>query len=260
MITVPLRFLARPWLYASRTASFIWYALLFSVRPRTWRRPVREVLSRQILFTGIEALLFVSFIALLVGISVVAQAQVWLTRFGQKQFLGDVLVLVIVREAAPLLTNFVVIGRSGTAISTELANMKIAGELKVLEAYGIDPFTYLVVPRILGVMLSVFSLTVFFIVFSFSSGYVTGLMLGAQTGQPGIFVRSVFKALGAPGLINVAAKTFIPGLATGAICCLEGLSVKTALTEVPQAGTRALVRSSAALFMTSALVSVLTYF
>jgi hypothetical protein len=37
------------------------------------------------------------------------------------------------------------------------------------------------------------------------------------------------------------------------------LSVSTATTEVPQAATRAVVRSTAALFIISAIVSLVTY-
>ncbi len=60
--------------------------------------------------------------------------------------------------------------------------------------------------------------------------------------------------------VNLLAKTLIPGLLTAGICLLEGLSVQVAITEVPQAATRAVVRSMAALFLVSAIVSVLTYF
>ena len=55
------------------------------------------------------------------------------------------------------------------------------------------------------------------------------------------------------------AKTLIPGLVTGVICCSEGLSVHSAVTEVPQAASRALVRSTAWLFVVSALISAVTY-
>ncbi len=133
--------------------------IYLSLRPSSWRRPVRGQLSRQILFTGVEAVWLVVVIAVLAGISVVVQAQVWLARFGQTELLGAILVTVIIRELGPLLVNFVVIGRSGTAICTELANMKVRQEVEVLDAQGVDPIIYLVLPRILGMIISVFSLT-----------------------------------------------------------------------------------------------------
>lgn len=236
-----------------------WTVLAVAVRPRYWNRTVRNVMARQILFTGYEATRFVGLIALLVGMSIVVQTEVWLSAVGQTQLLGPVLVAVVIREVGPLLTNFVVLGRSGTAIATELGIMKVNGEVQVLDAYGLDPFIYLCMTRILGVAVSVFCLTVVFIFISFFSGYLFGSLLGANIIEPGRFTTSVFGALRPSDVWNLLAKTFIPGLLTGTICCVEGLSVGRAFTEVPQAASRAVVRSATALFIVSAIVSVLTY-
>jgi len=237
------------------TSTVLWLAL----HPRYWRRTVRDVLARQVLFTGVEAVRFVSLVAFLVGISIVVQAQLWLTKFGQSAYLGPLLVTVIIREVGPLLTNFVVIGRSGAAIASELGNMRVSNEINVLDAQGLDPMTYLVLPRVLGVGISVFCLTIVFICVSLISGYLSGLLMGVTSVSPGMFAASVFKALQPSDVFNVIAKTFIPGMLTGAICCQEGLRVEGSITEVPQATTRGLVRSVLALFITSALVSILTY-
>jgi phospholipid/cholesterol/gamma-HCH transport system permease protein len=243
----------------SYLVSVVWGVLVAAARTASWPRTTRNVLARQILFTGIEATRFVSLLAFMVGISVVVQTQLWLGKVGQSALLGPVLVMVIVREVGPLLVNFVVIGRSGTAMATELGNMRIAGEVHVLDAQGLDPFVYLVMPRVLGAAVSIFCLTVIFIVVSLVSGYLSGLLLGANTGAPGLFAASVFKAVQPADVFNLLAKTLIPGLVTGAICSTEGLSVSTAVTEVPQAATRAVVRSTAALFVVSAVISLVTY-
>ena len=236
----------------------IFSVLRLAVKPRFWPRTVRNVLARQILFTGFEAVRFVSLVAFMVGISVVVQAQVWLTKFGQSALLGPILVMVVIREVGPLLANFVVIGRSGTAIATELGNMNVAGEIRVMDAMGLDPFSYLVLPRVIGMAVSIFCLTVVFVVVSFFSGYVCGTLSGASIEHPGLFVDSVFKAVRPADVVNLLVKTLVPGLMTGTVCCMEGLGVET-VTEVPQAATRAVVRSITYLFITSALVSLLTY-
>ena len=236
-----------------------WAVVAVSLRPQTWRRSVRNVLARQILFTGYEATRFISLIALMVGISIVVQAQYWLTAVGQAGLLGPVLVMVVIREIGPLLTNFVVIGRSGTAIATELGNMKVNGEVHALDAQGLDPFIYLVITRALGMAVSVFCLTIVFIVVSFVSGYLCGIMLNLSSMSPMRFSDSVFQAISKADVLNLLVKTFVPGLLTGVICCTEGLSVGQDIAQVPQAASRGVVRSTTALFITSALVSVVTY-
>jgi len=253
------RYGARKFLYLKYLAAVAWSVVAVSFKIGTWRRTVRDVLARQILFTFVEAIRFVSLLALLIGVSVVVQTQVWLTRVGQSGLLGPVLVAVIIRELGPLLVNFIVIGRSGAAVATELGNMNVAGEVRVLDAQGLDPFIYLVWPRVVGMAVSVFCLSIVFIVVSFVSGYLSGILMGANPGQPGLFIESVFKALQPADVTNLVAKTLVPGLLTGVICCTEGLRVSMAITGVPQATTRAVVRSVTALFIVSAIVSVLTY-
>jgi phospholipid/cholesterol/gamma-HCH transport system permease protein len=236
-------------------AAVVWVA----VQPRYWVRTVRNVLARQILFTGYQATRFVSTVALLVGISVVVQAQVWTAALGQSSLLGPVLVMVIIREVGPLLTNFIVIARSGTAMATELASMRVMGETQVLDAQGVDPFIYLVLPRAVGAAVSVFCLSVIFVFVSFIGGFLSGVLLGANTGGPWLFIDSVFGAIRPADVFNLLAKTLIPGLLMGVICCIQGLGIRGVATEVPQAATRAVVKSIMAMFVTSALVSLLTY-
>jgi len=237
----------------------IWTILCRASRRCHWPRTVRAVLARQILFTGVEALSFVALIAGAVGISVVVQAQLWMRMFGQTQMLGPVLVMVIVREAAPLLVNFIVIGRSGAAMAVEMANMKVSGEVNVLESQGIDTLDYLAMPRVLAMAVSIFCLTMAFILISFVSGYACGILTGVMNNDPEVFVEGIFKALGPGDIANVLAKTLIPGLLTAAICVMEGLNAPPAVTWVPIAASRAVVRSIAALFVLSAIVSILTY-
>jgi phospholipid/cholesterol/gamma-HCH transport system permease protein len=233
-------------------------AVWLGMRPGSWPRTVRTVLARQIFFTGVQAVLFMTGLAVFVGLGVVVQAQFWMARLGQSELLGPFLVIVIVREIGPLLVNLVVIGRSGTAMATELGSMSIRNEVKVLDAQGLDPMIYLVMPRILGTAISVFCLAVLFAVVSLGSGYFCGLLLGVGRGSVGLFLFSVMKSLTPADILNLLAKTLAPGLLVGAICCVEGLAVRY-VTEVPQAATRCVVRANFTVFMICAVVSLLTY-
>lgn len=137
--------------------------LMAMVRPDTWRRTVRLALARQIFQCGVEAVGFTSVMAAIVGVLVVVQVQLWLVRVGQTALLGPVLVTVVIRELGPLLANLVVLVRSGTAMAAELGNMRIAGEVRVLDSQGLDPLLFLVLPRALGFTISVFCLAIIFI-------------------------------------------------------------------------------------------------
>lgn len=244
---------------AARITALVWAVLVQAARPRTWTAPLRNVLARQVLFTGLEATSFVSLIALIVGVLVVVQAQYWLVRLGQAALIGPILTAVVVREVGPLLTNFVVIARSGTAISTELANMKVHGEIRTLDAMGVDPFIYLVIPRVLGVAASTFCLTVVFLAVTFIGGFLCLWAIELGDVDLGLFFGNIFGAIGIRDVFSLLAKSILPGMMTGAICCDEGLAVGAAATEVPIAATRGVIRSVAALFVTSLLISLMAY-
>lgn len=223
------------------------------------RRTVIEQAVRQIIYTAVDAVGLIILIAIIAGMSIVVQAQVILKNLGQLEMLGSVLVLIIVREIGPLLVNFIVIGRSGTAIATELASMRVRREVDLLDAQGIDPMIYLVVPRSIAVVTAVFSLTLIFAAVSLASGYIFGFLIGVTPGQPMLFINDVFSSVSGLDILNLLLKTIVPGLTTSAICCMEGLTVKGLVTEVPQAAMKGVVRSIAALLLISGIISVITY-
>jgi phospholipid/cholesterol/gamma-HCH transport system permease protein len=230
-----------------------------AISPYSWTRPVRMVLGRQILFTGYDAIGFVAIVAVMTGISVVVQAQVLMAQLGQSELLGPVLVTVIAREVGPLLVNFIVIGRSATAMAAELAGMKVRREVDVLDAQGLDPLAFLVMPRAISMALCVFGLTVLFVMFSFSSGYLSGAFLQTGPADPALFIRSVVGSMEPRDFYNILVKTLLPGLVTGVIASTEGLSVEGVATDIPQAVTRTVTRSILAVLIISLVVSILTY-
>ena len=243
----------------SYTFAVTFSVLRLAIKRSTWRRTVRDALARQVLSSAVEAAPFTIMVAFLVGISVVVQAQLWLGRVGQTHLLGPVLVAVVLRELGPLLANIIVIGRSGNAIAAELGHMRLSGEVRVLDAQGLDPLLYLVVPRALATMTAVLCLTIIFIFVCLLSGYWFGWLLGARTGGILGFLESVARAIGPWDLFNVLAKSLVPGLLAGVICSIEGLSAADSITDVPKAIARGVQWSVVMLFFASALISLATY-
>ena len=247
------------WRDVQYLAGVLGTALWLGGQPRRWRRTVRTVFAQQFFAFGVESVRFILIVAVLVGISVVVQAGVWTGKLGQSQKLGPLLVVVVARELGPLFANFVLIVRGGSAIATELGIMKVGGEVRVLEAQGLEPMLFLVMPRVLAMALSAFCLTVIFVLVAFASGYGFGALVGQANVDPAVFLNSVFKAMHPFDAIGFLAKCLLPALLTGVICSTEGLSVQGGVTQVPLAAKRALARSLGALFVTSAVVSLLTY-
>jgi phospholipid/cholesterol/gamma-HCH transport system permease protein len=218
----------------------------------------REVLVRQILFTGVEALPFTFLIATLLGASVVVQAQRALVETGQAGLLAKLLVAVM-RELGPLVAGLILIGRSATAIVVELANMTVSGEIEALDAAGIDPFEYLVVPRVAGMVAAFFCVSLFFVASALLVGLAAGQLFFPDAG--GIFetTRALGRQLQVADIVAFVAKTIVPGLAIAALACREGLRAGPGITDVPRAATRGTVGAIQALFVWQVVVSVLVF-
>jgi phospholipid/cholesterol/gamma-HCH transport system permease protein len=216
------------------------------------RWPVRQVLYRQVYFTGMQALARVSAIGLLIGIVVLTQVA---SLVGANAVLGGrILVWVVVRELGPLFAAIIVIARSCSAVATELGSMKVGRETEVLRGLGIDPLAYLVVPRVVGLTLSLLALTVFFEVVTIFGGLgvsslIVRLPFLAQT-------HAIADALRVFDLAISLGKCLLFGLLISSSACFHGLRVGPSVTEVPQAATRAVMQSLSLVVIVNSLVTV----
>ena len=230
-----------------------------ATRPSSWTRPVRDRLWRQLLFSGVEAIPFTVWMAVLVGGILVMQVNTWMAISGEVGVIGEMGGFMLVRELAPFLSVIVIIAASASAMTTELAGSSFAKEPEMLEAQGINVLHYLMLPRCIGMALSVVTLSVFFVVASFAT---TAVILTVITGgwhAASILIHSVAMNLGPIDFANFGAKTMIPGLFTGVICCQEGLKPIPAVTMVPVAVTTAIMRSINVTLIVNAVCAVITY-
>jgi phospholipid/cholesterol/gamma-HCH transport system permease protein len=215
---------------------------------------IRSVLFRQIYFTGLEAAGIIVTIAMLLGAVIISQVVSLVGANGS--LTGRILVWVVLRELAPLLTAIIVIARSGTAIAAELGSMKINGEIDALEMLGIPSDRYLILPRILGVTLSVVILTFYFVLSSFMAGFLISSFGWHIPYQQ--FVQGIMLSLGAGEVIVLFSKSLIFGLFVSATCCCYGLNVGRSATEIPQAATKAVMTSLFAVFFLDGLITYLS--
>lgn len=221
------------------------------------RRPIIQVFLRQLFFTGNEALQVIFVIALAVGVAIISQMSS-VTDVGRGSLMGKILVWVVIRELGPLLTALVVIARSGSAIAIELGQMKFKGEIQYLETMGIPGEHYLLMPRILGVGAALFLLNIYFSLVAVVSGFVVaslGWHIPLATVRQGLI-----SVLTLPELFISCSKSAVFGLVIAAVGCRAGLNVRDSITQIPQAGTKAVMLSLMLVFMVNVLISLVFLF
>ena len=239
--------------FISTAVAIIWQ----SMRPLTWRRSVRAEFMHQCHHTGTRALPFIAVTAILIGLAMVYQAIYWLRALGQSELVGDIIVLVLVREISPLLVALIVIGRSGPVILAQLGTMQAGGQVHMLDAQGIDPFLYLVVPRVLAVSLCTFCLTVAFIAVTLATGFVAGNALQTTDMTVYDFIASILAAMGPKDYAIIPLKTLSTGFMVGLIVCDTGLSGAGSVDDVPVLLPRGIMKSVLAVLLISGFWSVI---
>ncbi len=237
----------------SIAVSVIWQGL----RPLTWRRTVRAEFFLQCHLIGLRALPFVLVTGSLVGFGIVYQAIYWLGVFAQTEFIGPILVLVLVREVAPLFVALTVIGRSGSVLLVELGNMRLDGQIRMLDAQGIDPFLFLIVPRVAAVAVCMFSLTIVFITVALVSGFMAGNTLGSLDVTVYDFIFGIISKMGLAEFATIPLKTFTIGFVVALIACTTGLSVTGSRSDLLIALPRGVAKSVLAALLISILLTLL---
>ncbi|MCX7949498.1 MAG: ABC transporter permease [Treponemataceae bacterium] len=221
------------------------------------RQVAFKVLVMQILFTGVEALGISTVLAIGIGATINIIGSSILPQFGQGRLMYTLLIAIITRELGPLLTAFIITARSGTAIATELGGMVVSHEIEAYISVGIDPISYLAVPRFLGVTLSSFFLNIYFNVFGLLGSYIVLRYL-----RPIPFSEYYGGLMDAFRIIDIGTgltKSLVFGALISIIATYQGFSVQRASTEVPQAGIRAVSYSLIALVIADGILTILSY-
>ena len=116
--------------------------------------------ASQVMQTGVQAIPIVALIAFLISVIIAYIAAEELRQYGGDIFVVDVVTISVLRELGVLLTAIIVAGRSGSAFAAEIGAMQLDDEVDALRAIGLDPIEVLVLPRLIGLLISLPLLTV----------------------------------------------------------------------------------------------------
>jgi len=216
---------------------------------------IQPILARQIHRSGIRLLPMISLIGLALGLVIIGQTVFLLSKVGAQNYVGTIMTTVVIRELGPLVTALVALARIGTANVIELGTSRAMGEVEALEALGIDPVHFLVVPRVIGLALSIFSLSVYLVLVCIFSGYLFIFLQDIALG-PREYLDQIAAAVRWEDFILLALKASLFGVAIALITCFQGLAHPLRLEEVSAATTRAVGQSIVACILLDALFIV----
>ncbi|MBU6411627.1 MAG: ABC transporter permease [Verrucomicrobiota bacterium] len=226
-------------------------------KSRGARGVIGPLVRREIARAGMRLVPLFLFVAVALGFLVIGQTVAVAARLGALDYVvGTVMATVVVRELGPLLAALLVLARVGTANVVELGTARALGEVEALEALGIDPVHYLVVPRVVGMTAGVFSLTVYLILAALGSGYLFAFLENVPL-TPGDYFRQLADALTWLDFALLALKSCVFGFFIAMVTCYHGLAQPLSLEEVPRATVRAVSQGIVVCLLIDALFIVL---
>ena len=244
--------------YFGGLSSLFVFSIIETIRSdKRGKKLVRDIIKKQIFFTGNHALIIISVISLSLGVVIIIQAIPLLAQFGAEDMIGKILNIVILRELGPILTAIIIIGRSGTAIATEIGNMMVSHEIESIESMGIDPLRFIVFPRIVGGMIATTCLTIYFGLMGIFGSLVVGSLVSDISFSR--FFEIIFSSMEITDLMISFLKSVVFGAIIATTAVYYGFKVQLSSTAVPQAVTSFVVSSLIYTFIFNGIVTILFY-
>ena len=218
--------------------------------------PVAEEFVRQIYFTGASATGGIVLRGAFIGTLIIAYVIEVLN--ADAELAVKMLLWVVLREVGPLIAAVLVIQRSGTAVSTELALKEISGEIASLRRMRIDPYDYLVVPRVASMALSNAALTLYVQLIAVGGGMVLSSLI---IHVPFDEMLGLFFQLASPlDLVYSLIKSVLFGAAIAVIACYHGMNPGGhSINAVPRAAIRAVTEALLAVMLLNVIFAYLVY-
>ena len=166
--------------------------------------------------------------------------------FNAQSLVGATVELSLARELAPIFTCIVVVARVGSAVATELGTMRVTEQIDALETMAVDPYNYLVVPRIVAAAIATPLLTMLFNAVGLLGAYGVAVLLRDMA--PGTFLNRIETLVQLKDLTDGLGKSAVIGFVVILISAYRGYSAKGGARGVGIATTQAVVGGLVAIF------------
>jgi len=211
---------------------------------------------------GVKSLLLVIAVGTILGTVLIINTAGLVPKVGFGNFFGNLMVIAIVRELGPILTGFLIAGRSGSSLTTRIASMKVNSEIDALETLGINPVRFLIMPAFIGGIIAMLIANCFFCISAVGTGFLITKI--ATVLMDGIFriplewssySFSILTALKPVDFIMGFIKPFIFASIITTNAYYYGTRIKTDQRSVPIATSRSVVSSFIFIVATDLILS-----
>ena len=239
-------------------ALYFAYQCLYKLfQKRSYNSATQDILIKQIYFTAVQVLPLLFLIGTVFGTIIVALIVHFALDYGLKDHIGTFIIRIILNEVAPLATVLLVALRSGAAINTEIAVMKVSNELNTLKAFNIDIIEYLFLPRIIAGIISLIMLASLLSIIMLLSGYIY-LFFFFETGAD-LYIRTLIHAITVNDFVLLFAKSLLFGFFATLVPIYSGLGTSMTYTGIPIAVLNGMVKLIIAIMSIEVIILLIQY-
>jgi len=209
-------------------------------------------------YAGYTSLTIVVILSFFIGSVLALQSGISMRDFGAKQFIGTLVGESMSRELGPVMVAIILAGRVGSAVTAELASMKVYNEVDALVTMNIPPERLLVLPRLIAILLLMPVLTMIGNIMGWFGGAIVCANVSFIGVSPEAYWQSLKLYLSVKDVMDGIVKAEVFGFVVMLIACNTGLRTQGGPREIGFAVTKSVVNSLVAIlildyFITKAL-------
>ena len=214
---------------------------------RIFKRPFEWVeMLNQMLFVGLGSVPIVVLTTFASGAVMALYISPLLIRMGGDSMVGGTVGLTVARELGPVVAGIMVAARCGSAMAAQIGSMAVTEQIDALRALGVNPYNYLLVPRLLA---SVLMLPILGMI-GIYTGIIGGMLVGTIHGIPmSTFIESLGDMMDPWDFVGGTIKTMVFGLIVAIVACQQGFRTEGGAVGVGKSTTDTVVISMVLIYI-----------
>ena len=232
-----------------RFASFSGQALYSALTPPWHPRQIGAQLVEMAYFS----LPVIGLTGLFTGMVLALQSHAGLSRLSAEEAIPQIVALSITRELGPVVAGLMFAGRMGSSIAAELSTMRVNEQVDALKTLSVDPWRYLVAPRLIAALIALPLLVLVADVVGIGGGYLVAVFQLDFNGARFLAAVNAFIEVQDWAISFVKALVF--GLLVALFGAYMGLNATGGAAGVGRASTNAVVAASIALLVANLAIT-----
>ncbi len=211
--------------------------------------------ARQIIEIGFFSLPIVGLTGVFIGAAIVLQSSLSDPLINQEQIIPKLVTITIIKELGPVLISLIMVGKVGSSVAAEIGTMRITEQIDALTTLNINPFKYLIAPRILASIIVFPILTVCADLIGIFGGCITAVF--EFNHNLNIYIKHTAQFFNTYDFITGLIKATVFGAIISVSSCYYGYHCKEGARGVGVATTSTVVLSSILIILANYIITLI---